>query len=228
MSSRLAPGSQFWLGAQTMTESLGLHRSETHLPQRVRSASSRSSPIAQGLLRVYPRFWERPSRGHRQPLFDGVQHHQYLSADRASAIQPAGTGRGLLFAAWPSRRSRLRGGGSHLHWSWLSRTQSQPSMPSGPGPVVTGLPGGALTYGAPGRAQRVSVEVAGTKELAVAAAGGSVLHDPAGSDAVLDDLLWGGFGAEHLGDSAAMAALVIHCHKGDLVLSLELTADLAV
>ena len=40
--------------------------------------------------------------------------------------------------------------------------------------------------------------------------------------------LWSLSGAQHPGDVAAMASLVVRCHKRDFALALELAADLAV
>jgi len=77
-------------------------------------------------------------------------------------------------------------------------------------------------------AQAGQKEVGGPKGLAVAAAGGRHLHDPARTDPGLADVLRGFFGPQSPGDVAAMADLVIHCHERDLAISLQLAADLAV
>ena len=65
---------------------------------------------------------------------------------------------------------------------------------------------------------------------------GGHFDDPAGTDPVLLDGLWGryrsaeafGFGMQPPGDGAGVADRVINSHKSNLVLSLELAADLAV
>ena len=59
-------------------------------------------------------------------------------------------------------------------------------------------------------------------------AGGRHLHDPAGADPGLADVLRRLFGTQRPGDVATVADLVIRCHERDLALSLELAADLAV
>ena len=68
----------------------------------------------------------------------------------------------------------------------------------------------------------------GLKGLAVAPAGGSDFHDPAGAGPGLADVLRGLFCPQRPGDAATVADLLIRCHKRDLALSLELAADLAV
>jgi len=85
-----------------------------------------------------------------------------------------------------------------------------------------------LQQGFWGGAQAGEEEMDGLKGLAVAGAGGAHLHDPAGADPGLSDVLWGRFGTQRPGDGAAMADLVIRCHERDLAPSLELAADLAV
>ena len=59
-------------------------------------------------------------------------------------------------------------------------------------------------------------------------AGGGHLHDPAGADAGLPDVLRGLFGAQRPSDVAAVANLVNVCHERDVPLSLELSSHLAV
>ena len=68
----------------------------------------------------------------------------------------------------------------------------------------------------------------GLKWLAIAAAGGGHFDDPAGVDPVLSDVFWGRFCTQRPGDGAAVAVLLIACHKRDLAFSLELAADLTV
>jgi hypothetical protein len=70
--------------------------------------------------------------------------------------------------------------------------------------------------------------VGGTEGLAVTGASGADLHDPAGADPGLADVLGGLLGPQRPGDVAAVADLVIRCYERDLSLSLELAADLAV
>ena len=77
-------------------------------------------------------------------------------------------------------------------------------------------------------AQTGEKKVGGAKGLAVTGADGRDFHDPAGADPALGDVLWSLFGAQRPGDVAAVANLVICCHKRDVPLSLELRSDLAV
>ena len=78
-----------------------------------------------------------------------------------------------------------------------------------------------------GGAQAGEKQVHGLKRLAVTAAGGADLHDPAGADPGLADVIRCLFCPQAPGDVAAVADLVIRCHKRDPALSLELAADLA-
>ena len=77
-------------------------------------------------------------------------------------------------------------------------------------------------------AQARQKQVGRLKELAVTGAAGRDLHDPAGADPGLTDVLWSLFGAQHPGDVATVADLVIRCHKRNVPLSLELRSDQAV
>ena len=77
-------------------------------------------------------------------------------------------------------------------------------------------------------AQACEKKVGGLKGLAVAPAGGSDFHDPAGAGPGLADVLRGLFCPQRPGDAETVADLLIRCHKRDLALSLELAADLAV
>jgi len=77
-------------------------------------------------------------------------------------------------------------------------------------------------------AQAGEKQVGGPKGLAVAAAVGRYLHDPARTAPGLADVLGCFLGPQRPGDVAAMADLVIHCHERDLAISLQLAADLAV
>ena len=78
--------------------------------------------------------------------------------------------------------------------------------------------------GAPGQ----SSEVGGLKWLADTSAGDRHLHDPAGADPSLADVLRCRLYPQHPGDVTTMADLVIGCRDRDLPLSLELATDLAV
>ena len=97
---------------------------------------------------------------------------------------------------------------------------------------VPALNAPAFTYqlqqGFWGCAQADKKELGGLKRPALAAAGGRHLHDPAGADPGLCDVIWGCFGAQRPGDVPAVADLMIRCHERDLALPLELAADLAV
>ena len=66
------------------------------------------------------------------------------------------------------------------------------------------------------------------KRLAITDAIGGHLHDPAGADPGLANVLWCLFRPQYPGDVAAVADLVIRCHKRDVTLSLELGLNLAM
>ena len=85
-----------------------------------------------------------------------------------------------------------------------------------------------LQQGFWGGAQAAEKEVGGLKGLAVAAASGRHLHDPAGTDPGLGDVRRCLFGTQAPTDGPAVTVLVIRCHERDVALSQELTADLAV
>ncbi len=77
-------------------------------------------------------------------------------------------------------------------------------------------------------AQAGEEQVGGANGLVVTGAAGHDFHDPAGAEPGLADVLWSLSGAQHPGDVAAMANLVVRCHKRDFALALELAADLVV
>jgi hypothetical protein len=77
-------------------------------------------------------------------------------------------------------------------------------------------------------AQARQEQVGGVKGLAVTGAAGCDFHDQAGADPGLADVLWSLLGTQRPGGVAAVANLVIRCHKRDLALALELAADLAM
>ena len=79
-----------------------------------------------------------------------------------------------------------------------------------------------------GGAQAGEEVVGGLERLAVTAAGGVHLNDPAGADPGFCDVLRCLFGPQLPGDVTAVAFLVIPCLERDLALPLKLTADLAV
>lgn len=79
-----------------------------------------------------------------------------------------------------------------------------------------------------GGAQDADKQVRGLERLALAAAGGHDLHDPAAADSGLGDVLRRAYRTQSPGDVAAVADLVICCHEKDPALSLELAADLGV
>ena len=74
------------------------------------------------------------------------------------------------------------------------------------------------------------------KGCGVTGAAGRDFHDPVGAYPGLSDVLRGlyryaeacGYGAQHPGDFAAVANLVIPCSKRDLALALELRSDLTM
>jgi len=76
--------------------------------------------------------------------------------------------------------------------------------------------------------QACEEQVGRLKRLAVTDAIGGHLHDPAGADPGLANVLRCLFRPQYPGDVAAVANLVIRCHKWDVTLSLELALDLAV
>ncbi len=78
------------------------------------------------------------------------------------------------------------------------------------------------------RAQARQEQVVGVKGFAITGTAGRDFHDPAGADSDLADVLWSLLGAQRPGDVAAVADFVIHCHKREVTLSLELRSDLAV
>jgi hypothetical protein len=77
-------------------------------------------------------------------------------------------------------------------------------------------------------AQAGQKQMGRSEGLAVTRADRRDLHDPAGADPDLVDVLGGLLGPQRPGDVAAVADLVICCHKRDPALSLELAADLPV
>ena len=85
-----------------------------------------------------------------------------------------------------------------------------------------------LQQGFWGSAQAGEKQMGGVNGLVVTPAGSRHLHDPAGADPGLADVLRRLFGPKRPGDIAAMADHVIRCQERDLALSLELAADLAV
>jgi len=70
-----------------------------------------------------------------------------------------------------------------------------------------------------GGAQAGEKQVGGLEGSGVAGPDGDQLDDPAGADPGLADVLRGLFGPQRPGDVAAVADLVIRCHKRDLALS---------
>jgi hypothetical protein len=87
-----------------------------------------------------------------------------------------------------------------------------------------GAQAGVAPRGAPGE----PLEVGRPKWLAITDAIGGHLHDPAGADPGLANVLWCLFRPQYPGDVAAVADLVIRCQKRDVTLSLELALDLAM
>ena len=87
-----------------------------------------------------------------------------------------------------------------------------------------GAQAGVAPKGAPGE----PLEVGRLKGLAVTGAVGGHLHDPAGADPGLANVLRCLFRPQYPGDVATVADLVIRCHKRDVTLSLELALDLAM
>lgn len=79
-----------------------------------------------------------------------------------------------------------------------------------------------------GGAQACQEQVGRPKWLAITDAIGGHLHDPAGADPGLANVLRCLFRPQYPGDVATVADLVIRCHKRDVTLSLELALDLAM
>ena len=79
-----------------------------------------------------------------------------------------------------------------------------------------------------GDAQAREKHVGRLKWLAVSGALGGYLHDPAGADPGLANLLRCLFRTQRSGDVAAVADLMIRCHKRDPPFALKPAADLAV
>ena len=85
-----------------------------------------------------------------------------------------------------------------------------------------------LQQGVWGGAQAGEEQVGRPKRLAITASIGAHLHDPAGTDPGLANVLWCLFRPQHPGDVAAMADFVIRCHERELALSLKLRSDLTM
>lgn len=84
-----------------------------------------------------------------------------------------------------------------------------------------------LQHGFWGSSPAGEKEVGGLKGLAVATAGGRHLHDQAGDDPGLKDVLQRLFGPQVPGDVATVADLVVCCHERNPAFSQELAMDLA-
>jgi hypothetical protein len=132
--------------------------------------------------------------------------------------QPDAAGSRRRCAAWPTRLQRCPDSGGHPHGAGCPGSSASPQCSSGPAPVAAGL----LAWCA-----GLTEQVSGLKWLAFTGAAGHDFHDPAGADPGLTDVLWSLSGAQHPGDVAAVANLVIGCHKRGLALALDLAADLA-
>ena len=91
-----------------------------------------------------------------------------------------------------------------------------------------GVWGGAQAGVAPRGAPGEPLEVGRPKRLAITASIGAHLHDPAGTDPGLANVLWCLFRPQRPGDVAAMADFVIRCHERELALSLKLRSDLTM
>ena len=91
-----------------------------------------------------------------------------------------------------------------------------------------GLWGGAQAGVAPRGAPGELIQVLRLKRSAVSGAGSGHLHDPAGANPALADVLRCLLCPQSPGDVAAMADLLIRCHKRDRALSLELAGNLTV
>lgn len=102
------------------------------------------------------------------------------------------------------------------------------NAPAVPHQLQQGFWGGAQAGIAPRGAPGEPLEVGGLKWLAITTAGGHHLHDPAGADPGLTNVLRCLFRPQYPGDVATVADLVIACHKRDVPLALELALDLAM
>lgn len=155
---------------------------------------------------------------HGQQRRDVVHHGLDASPDRPEASQTQQV----------QRRSAQSGHGS----SAIAPVAVGILMELGVPDLVPALDAPAVTHQLQQRfwcrAQARQEQVGGLKRPAVPDAPGDYLNDPAGADPGLADVLWSLFGAQRPGDVAAVALLVIRCHKRDVTLSLELRSDLAV
>ena len=155
--------------------------------------------------------------GHRQQCRDVVHHRLDASPDRLKTSQPQQVHR------CGSQCGHRAGAITVVAVGILVQLGVADPVPALNAPAVTHQLQQRFWRGA----QAGEKEVGGLKGLAVAAASCRHLHDHAGADPGLADVLRGLFGPQRPGDDVAMADLVIRCHKRDLAFSLVLAADLA-
>ena len=91
-----------------------------------------------------------------------------------------------------------------------------------------GLWGGAQAGVAPRGAPGELIQVLGLNRSSVSGADSGHLHNSAGANPALADVLQCLLCPQRPGDAATMADLLIRCHKWDRALSLELAGDLAM
>jgi len=158
------------------------------------------------------------SPNHREQCRDVVHHRLHASPDRSESRQAQ------QVESCGSQRGHRSGAITAVTVGILMELGVADPVPALNAPAVPHQ----LQQRFWGGAQACEKEVLRLKRLAVAAAGGRHLHDPAGADPGLGDVRRCLFGPQGPGDVATVADLVIRCHKRDLALSLELAADLVV
>jgi len=146
-----------------------------------------------------------------------MHHRLHASPDRLKATQPQ-----QVQGCGPQRSHRY-GAIAPLVMAVLLQLGVADSVPALNSPTGSHL----LQQCFWGSAQASEKQVHSLKRLAAAAAGGADLHDPAGADLRLADVIRCLLCPQAAGDVAAVADLVICCHERDPALSLELAADLA-
>ena len=156
-----------------------------------------------------------------------MTHRLQAGADRLKSIQPQ-----QIQGCRPQRGQRT-GAVAPVAMGVLMELGLADPVPALNAPAVPhqtqqGFWGGAQAGVAPRGAPGEPLQVGGPEGLAIPAALGDHLDDPAGAAPGRADVLGGLFRPQCPRDRAAVADLVIRCHERDLAFPLELAADLAV
>jgi len=125
----------------------------------------------------------------------------------------------LQFAGWLTPQRHCPGSGGCPRGAGCHGSNANTQCSSDRAPVAEGLWGGA---------QAGEKQVGGLKQSAVSGAGSGHLHNPAGANPALADVLRCLLCTQRPGDVPAMDDLLIRCHKRDHALSLELAGNLSV